>query len=59
MKVIKIVTMFVNMNSVSAQSKKIYNSGYKKKERVKVYARVQKKDSTMVSDWLESFYDEY
>ena len=51
--------MFVNMNSVGAQSKKIYNSGYKKKERVKVYARVHRKDSTMVSDWLDSFYDEY
>ena len=51
--------MFVNMNSVSAQSKKIYNHRYKKKEHVKVYARVHKKDFTLISDWLESFYDEY
>lgn len=51
--------MFVNMNSVSAESKKNCNSAYKKKERVKIYARVHKKDSTLVSDWLESFYDEY
>ena len=48
------------MNSVSAHSKKVYNSGYKKKERVKVYARVHNnKDKTLVSDWLDSFYDEY
>lgn len=51
--------MFVNMNSVSAQSRKLCNSEYKKKERVKVYARIHKKDSNLVRDWLESFYDEY
>lgn len=51
--------MFVNMNSVNSQSKKINNSGYKKKERVKIYSRVHKKDFTLVSDWLDSFYDEY
>ena len=51
--------MFVNMNSVIANNKKAINSGYKKKERVKVYARVHNKDKNLVSDWLNSFYDEY
>lgn len=57
--IIRIVTMFVNMNSVFAHAKKNVNSGYKKKERVKTYARVHKKDFTLVYDWIESFYDEY
>lgn len=51
--------MFVNMKSVFAHAKKNVNSGYKKKERVKTYARVHKKDFTLVHDWIESFYDEY
>lgn len=51
--------MFVNMKSVSAHSEKVYNSTYKKKERVKVYARVHNKTKTLVLDWFDSFYDEY
>ena len=51
--------MFVNMYSVSAHSKKTTNMSYKKNERVKVYARVHNKDSSLLHDWLSSFYDEW
>lgn len=51
--------MFVNMQSVSNQAKKNYNTTYKKKERVKIYNRIHRKDPNLVIDWLESFYDEY
>ncbi len=51
--------MFINMNSVRAQSQKNLNYGYKKKNRIKVYARVHNKDPTLVTDWVESYYDTY
>ena len=51
--------MFVNMYSVTTQSKKINNMSYRKNERVKTYARVHNKDSSLLNDWLNSFYDEW
>ena len=50
---LKCITMFVHMTSIKALRKKIHNSGYKKKERVKVYARTHKKEHNLIDDWVE------